>query len=91
LLHGVVREQRVIDPLICDTLPEKWTFNRLDKVMCSILRAGIYELLFSPDIPPKVIINEYTNIGSSFQLNDNNALINGVLNSVYHANHDIMG
>jgi N utilization substance protein B len=93
IIRGVVREQRVIDPLICDSLPEKWSFNRLDYVMKAILRIGIYELLFSPDIPPKVVINEYTNIASSFNLNNDNALINGILNAVYqsnnHSNHNL--
>ena len=87
ILHGVVREQRAIDPLISDFLPEGWHFNRLDKVMCAILRAAIYELLFSPDIPPKVTINEYTNIASSFNLNNDNALVNGILNAIARGNN----
>ncbi len=82
ILRGVVREQKAIDPMISDFLPEGWQFNRLDKVMCAILRASIYELLFSPDIPPKVIINEYTNIAGSFHLNHDNALVNGILNAI---------
>lgn len=87
ILYGVVREQRVIDPMISSFLPESWHFSRLDKVLCSILRAAIYELLFSPAIPPKVTINEYTNIASSFHLNDDNALINGILNAVARSNN----
>lgn len=86
ILCGVVREQRAIDPLITDFLPEGWHFNRLDKVMCAILRAAIYELLFSPDIPPKVTINEYTNIVSSFHLNHDNTLVNGILNAIARSN-----
>ena len=87
ILYGVVREQRAIDPMISDFLPEGWQFNRLDKVMCAILRAAIYELLFSPAIPPKVTINEYTNIASSFHLNDDNALVNGILNAIARSNN----
>ncbi len=86
ILCGVVREQRAIDPMITDFLPEGWHFNRLDKVMCAILRAAIYELLFCPDIPPKVTINEYTNIVSSFHLNHDNTLVNGVLNAIARSN-----
>lgn len=91
ILYGVVREQRAIDPLISDFLPDSWSFNRLDKVMCAILRAAIYELLFSPAIPPKVTINEYTNIASSFHLNDGNALVNGILNAIARSNNLIEG
>jgi N utilization substance protein B len=87
ILYGVVREQRAIDPLISDFLPDTWHFNRLDKVMCAILRAAIYELLFSPAIPPKVTINEYTNIASSFHLNDGNSLVNGILNAIARGNN----
>lgn len=87
ILYGVVREQRVIDPLINDFLPESWQFKRLDKVTCSILRAAIYELLFSPAIPAKVVINEYTNIASSFKLNQDNSLVNGILNALARNNN----
>lgn len=87
IIRGVVREQRVIDPVISDTLADGWKFSRLDKVLVAILRAAIYELLFSPDIPPKVTINEYTNIASSFELTHNNALVNGILNAIARANN----
>lgn len=87
IIRGVVREQRVIDPLIADTLLGNWQFSRVDKVVIAILRCGIYELLFSPDIPPKVIINEYTNISSSFELSQNNSLVNGVLDAISRENN----
>lgn len=87
IIRGVMREQRVIDPIISDSLSDNWTLARIDKVLLAILQAGIYELLFSPDIPPKVTINEYTNIASSFELNNNNALVNGILNAISRENN----
>ena len=82
ILRGVIQNQNVIDPLIENTLTEGWSLKRLDRVMCALLRASIYELLYAPDVPAKVVMNEYINLASAFGLNDNNSLANGVLNHI---------
>src|SRR5690554_6020884 len=45
---------------------EKWKLSRLSLVDRSILRLGVYQLLFCTDIPDKVVINEAIELAKKF-------------------------
>jgi N utilization substance protein B len=47
-----------------------------------ILRMGIYELLYSSDAPPKVVINEAVELAKAFGGDNSSKFINGVLGTV---------
>ena len=49
----------------------------------NILRVGIFELVFDPNIPSKVAINEAIEIGKTFGGESSGNFINGVLGSLY--------
>ena len=44
----------------------RWQFSRLSPVDKSILRLAVYQLKCCPDIPPKVVINEFVDIAKAF-------------------------
>jgi N utilization substance protein B len=44
-----------------------------------ILRMGLYELHFAPDVPPKVVINEAVELAKAFGGDNSSKFINGVL------------
>ena len=48
----------------------------------AILRAGTYELLARPDIPTKVIINEYVDLAKAFFEDSKPGFVNGVLDKL---------
>jgi len=79
IVTGVLREQLSIDPLVNDALAEGWSLNRLDSILRAVLRAGTFELAFRPDVPFKVIINEYVQVTSAFFSDDEHRFINGAL------------
>lgn len=79
LLTGVVRAQRSIDPVLNESLAKGWTLARLDSTLRAILRAAAYELHDWPDIPVKVVINEYVEIARAFFSGDEPGFVNGVL------------
>jgi N utilization substance protein B len=79
IVTGVLREQLTIDPLINDALAEGWSLNRLDSILRAILRAGTFELAFRPDVPFKVIINEYVQVAGAFFADDEYRFVNGAL------------
>lgn len=66
LTRGVVAGQRRIDPYIERRLAENWTLARLDATARAILRAGVYELTTRPDIPYRVVIDEYVEMAKAF-------------------------
>lgn len=79
IVSGVVKEQRTIDPKINECLAKGWRLERLDSILRSILRAGTYELSQRPDIPARVVINEYLNVSHAFFEGDEPKFVNGIL------------
>ena len=82
LVGGVVKAQRRIDPVIHAALPETWPLTRIDLTLRAVLRCGVYELLSRPDIPGRVVINEYVDIANAFFTADEPGLVNGLLDRV---------
>ena len=70
-----------IDKVIEQKL-ENWDFSRVSIVDKLIIRMGIVELLYFPEIPTKVIINEAIELGKKFSSEKSNVFINGILNKL---------
>lgn len=81
LAQGVIDQQSVIDPLI-DRHSSNWRLRRMAHVDRNALRIAVYELLFRPDVPFKVTINEAINLGKKFGTEASGAFINGILDSI---------
>ena len=81
LVSGVVSQQLEIDRLI-ERCTEHWKLMRLAKVDLIILRLASYELIFCPDIPLNVSMDEAIEIGKRYGTDDSAAFINGVLDQV---------
>ena len=58
-----------------------WKKERISPVSMAILRLGCYEMLFLPDIPTRVRINEAVEIAKKFDDEKSYSFVNGVLNS----------
>ena len=59
-----------------------WEMNRITLIDKILLRMGICELLYFPDIPPKVSINEVIEIAKVFSTSGSGKFINGILDAV---------
>jgi transcription antitermination protein NusB len=82
LLHGVVRRQLDIDPLVDQQLATGWRLVRVDSILRAILRAGVLEFFERSDVPARVIINEYINVARAFFDEDEPKVVNGVLDRI---------
>lgn len=81
LIQGTLENLPRVDEAIRAQL-ENWDFSRLNKVDLAILRMSAYCLLFQPDIPPTVTIDEAVDISKSFGTEDSYRFVNGVLDAV---------
>ncbi len=79
IISGVVAEQKMVDPVIRQSLTEDWPLSRLDSTLRAILRAGVWELLKREDVPVAVIVSEYVDIAKAFYTEDEPKLVNAVL------------
>ena len=82
LVRGVSAQQHDLETLVCGALSEKASFDRLEVLLRLILKAGAFELLKRPDIPLRVVINEYLNVAHAFFSESEAALVNGVLDQL---------
>jgi transcription antitermination protein NusB len=84
LLQGAVERKADLDMIIGKAAPE-WPLERIAPVDRSVLRLGLYELLFSDreKVPAKVAINEAIELAKSFGGEQSGRFINGVLGAVY--------
>ena len=59
-----------------------WEMNRIALIDKLLLRMGICEILYFPEIPPKVSINESIEIAKDFSTAGSGKFINGILDAV---------
>ena len=82
IVTGVVREQRVLDPMIDEALERGWPLRRIEAVIRAALRAGAYELSHRRDIPARVVITEYADVAAAFVERDETGMVNAVLDQL---------
>jgi N utilization substance protein B len=82
LVEGVVREQRLIDPLVDRTLASGWPLKRIEAVLRALLRAGCYELMARTDVPARVVISQYVDVASAFLDTSETSMANAVLDAL---------
>lgn len=81
LIQGVVRHLGSLDRVI-EEASEHWRVRRMNVVDRNILRLAAFELLYSPDVPYKVAINEAVELGKTYGTEDSPSFINGILDSI---------
>ncbi len=80
IYFGATANLTVIDECIEKSLVG-WKSSRLSIVSKAILRLAVYELMFLPDIPAKVSINEAIELSKKYDDDKAYMLVNGVLNA----------
>lgn len=80
-LKGVLKNKEEIGKKIQKYAPE-WPLDKIARVDRAILEIGIYEIMFSKDVPPVVAINEAIEIAKHFGDTNSPKFVNGVLSSV---------
>lgn len=81
LFLGTQEHLKSIDTRIA-THAHGYTLPRLAAVDRALLRLGIYEILFEPDVPPAVVINEIVEMAKRFSTEDSAPFINGILGAI---------
>ena len=77
LLHGVPQNLIAVDELLSRFVDRE--VDAVDPVERAVLRLATYELLFFPDTPYKVVINEAINIAKELGADGGHRYINGIL------------
>lgn len=86
VIEGITKNNDEIEKIISDNIKEGWTISRILKVDLTLLKLGIYEILFSK-LPYKVVINEVVELSKKYGDDASKSFINGVLASVIKKNN----
>jgi N utilization substance protein B len=60
-----------------------YDFERIPRIERNILRLGVYELLFSETVPPKVAIAEAIRLSRKFATPEAATFVNAILDAIY--------
>lgn len=82
LVKKIIANLPEIDKYIIKYATE-WPLDQITIVDRNVLRIGVYELVFSKDIPAKVAINESIEIAKAFGGGSSGKFVNGVLGAIY--------
>ena len=77
LLHGVTGEIGVLDSRLTPLLDRP--IAQVDPVERAILRLAAFELMYRPDVPYRVAINEAVQLAKVFGATEGHKYVNGVL------------
>ena len=83
--EGLVRGLLDHAPAVDESLrnySQNYELDRLSAVDRNILRLAIHEMLFCPDIPPVVSINEAIDIAKKYGTEESGRFVNGVLDRI---------
>lgn len=81
LVNGVNSNKAKLDAQLQPVAPE-WPIDQIARMDRLVLRIGLYELLHSNDVPPKVVINEAVELAKAFGGDNSSKFINGVLGTI---------
>jgi N utilization substance protein B len=56
-----------------------WSFERIPRMAAAIMRTAMYEVLYMPDIPNAVAVNEAVEIAKNYESQEVVSFVNGIL------------
>ena len=83
LFFGVTGHLVELDTVI-EQASDNWRIYRMSRVDRNVLRLGVYEMLFHPETPLKVSINEAIDLGKDYGTDESGGFVNGVLDKIHH-------
>ena len=86
-VRGVTAHLAEIDGKL-KSYTQNWPLHRMGSVERNVLRLAFYELLYCPDVPPPVVLNEAIDLAKYFSNADAGRFVNGILDRL---NKDIHG
>jgi transcription antitermination protein NusB len=80
LFHGVPSCIHVLDETLAEFVDRP--VDSIDPIERAILRMGVYELIYRPEMPFRVVINESINLAKCFGADGSHRYVNGILDKV---------
>ncbi|QCX27455.1 transcription antitermination factor NusB [Nocardioides jishulii] len=89
LVRGVQAHRARIDEVLRQ-YAQGWSLERMPAVDRNVLRLGVYELLFSDDVPEAVAVSEALALVRDLSTDESPTYVNGVLGAVMRDKSDLV-
>lgn len=83
-MKKILEKREELDQAIAQAA-QAYEFERIPRVERTILRLGLYELTYSPNVPPKVAIAEAIRLCRKFATPEAAGFVNAVMDAVLQA------
>ena len=80
-LAGIAEHESEIEAMI-EEASEGWSVGRISRVSLAILKLCAYEMLYCPDIPIRVSLNEAIELVKTYGEDNAKGFVNGILNTL---------
>lgn len=84
-INGITKNNEKIEAQIKENIKSDWTISRISRIDLSLLKLGIYEILYTK-LPYKVVINEAVELAKKYGDDNSKGFVNGVLASIVKKN-----
>ncbi len=84
LVSGVWTNSKDLDEVIAE-FSHNWRVDRMGRIELTVLRIGLFEMLYCSDIPTKVAINEALELSKQFGEQSARSFVNGILDATAKA------
>jgi len=81
LVEGTEGHRDEVDELIRGQA-DNWRLERMSVVDRNILRLAVFELLFEPDVPKRVVLDEAIELAKRFGSDQSSRFVNGILDGL---------
>lgn len=81
LVRGVLQYQNELDAQLSSAATQ-WSLERFANVDRNVLRLALYELLYVPETPVGVVINEAVEIAKKYSTAESGKFVNGILGTL---------
>ncbi len=79
---GTIERDEVIQAEVTNHLSEDLQLTNLDKVFQIIVKSAIFEFLYKPKVPTKIIIKEYLDASNFFLEDSQTKYLNAILDKI---------
>ncbi len=81
LAKGTWAQKRSLDEQI-QSVALRWTIDRMAAIDRNLIRMALYEMLYMPDVPYRVAINEAVELAKEYGTTESSRFVNGVLGAL---------
>jgi N utilization substance protein B len=93
MLGAAARAKEIVEKLTdidvhISAMSTEYAFDRISRVERTILRLSLFELLFDPQVPPRVAVAEGIRLCRKFGTPESSQFVNAILDGVYKKSHE---